>query len=462
MDWKQLLVYISGSVEKELLLRLEYLVAENRLLRDQIKRRVQLSDAERRTLAEIGKKLSTRALEAVAHIVKPDMILVCHRKLVAQKFDGTMHRKALGRPRVAPELEELVLRIARENRSWGYDRIQGALAPLGYTVGDQTVVSWTLPSMGPGDEYFYSFVVEVPADTVSGTEIVNFDYRASWWDTILTGTITGTMVLSNTGEPITTVVQEVGLVDSFKTVTPTLLLPGEGHVLTYVVHVANSSPVNFTDVEMNDLLPWASTTYNRDAVASAGTVISDIVNIYWTGDVAAFSEERITFTVMVDDFFEGTITNTATITHSSLSTDVVRYAVTYVTDDPVLRISKTASPSPVGLGEELLYTIRVTNLGQQATELVVTDVVPLNTSYVVGSASAGGQLVGGQMEWSLPVLQPEESVYLTFRVTVLEGEEVVNAEYGVTCVEGVTAVGEPVITPIFSSAERFFLPLIQR
>jgi putative transposase len=139
MDWKQLLMYISGTVEEELLLRIEYLVAENRILRDQIKGQVHLSDAERRTLAEIGKKLSKQALEEVASIVKPDTILAWHRKLVAQKFDGSKHRKSLGRPRIEPELQELVLRIARENRSWGYDRIQGALKHLGYTISDQTV-----------------------------------------------------------------------------------------------------------------------------------------------------------------------------------------------------------------------------------------------------------------------------------------------------------------------------------
>ena len=102
MDWKHLLVYLTGSVEEELLLRMEYLVAENRILRDQISSRVQLSDTERRNLAEIGKKLSKQALEEVATIVKPDTILAWHRKLVAQKFDGSQHRNYPGRPRVDP------------------------------------------------------------------------------------------------------------------------------------------------------------------------------------------------------------------------------------------------------------------------------------------------------------------------------------------------------------------------
>jgi putative transposase len=139
MDWKQLLVYISDSVEEELLMRIEYLVAENRILRDQITGRLRLTDAERKTLAAIGKKLSKQALEEVPSIVKPDTILARHRKLVAQKFDGSAHRKSLGRPRVAPELDELVLRMARKNRSWGYDRIVGTLQHLGFHISDQTV-----------------------------------------------------------------------------------------------------------------------------------------------------------------------------------------------------------------------------------------------------------------------------------------------------------------------------------
>src|SRR5213595_1551900 len=122
MDWKHLLAYISGTVDQELLLRNEYLVTENRILRNQIKGRVQLSDGERKTLAEIGQKLGKQALQEVVTIVKPDTILAWHRKLVAQKFDVSKQRKAPGRPTIDQELEALVIRMARENRSWGYDR----------------------------------------------------------------------------------------------------------------------------------------------------------------------------------------------------------------------------------------------------------------------------------------------------------------------------------------------------
>src|SRR5438874_4431038 len=139
MDWKRLLAYITGTVDQELLIRNEYLVTENRLLRQQITGRVRLTDAERKTLAEIGYKLGKQALAEVATIVKPDTILAWHRKLVAQKFDGSQQRPSPGRPTIDQELEALIVRIAQENRSWGYDRIVGALANLGLTVSAQTV-----------------------------------------------------------------------------------------------------------------------------------------------------------------------------------------------------------------------------------------------------------------------------------------------------------------------------------
>src|SRR5256712_13858710 len=139
MDWKTLLAYITGSVDQELLLRNEYLVTENRILRNHITGRVRLTDGERKALAEIGQKLGKQALQEVAKIVKPDTILGWQRKLVAQKCDGSQQRKAPGRPPIDQELEALVVRMARENRSWGYDRIVGALANLGYTLSDQTV-----------------------------------------------------------------------------------------------------------------------------------------------------------------------------------------------------------------------------------------------------------------------------------------------------------------------------------
>ncbi|MGH8067639.1 MAG: hypothetical protein ACRERE_20905 [Candidatus Entotheonellia bacterium] len=91
MDWKPWLAYISSSVDQELLVRNEYLLTENRILRQQIRGGVRLSDGKRKTLAEIAKKLGRQALAEVATIVKPETILAWHRTLVAKMFDSSPH-----------------------------------------------------------------------------------------------------------------------------------------------------------------------------------------------------------------------------------------------------------------------------------------------------------------------------------------------------------------------------------
>ena len=139
MDWRHLLAYMSGTVDQELLLRHEYLVTENRILRNQLKGRIRLSDGERKALAAIGHRLGKQALQEVAQVVKPDTILGWHRRLVAQTFDGSTRRQSPGRPKTDAMLEDLIVRMAQDNRSWGYDRMVGALANLGYTISDQTV-----------------------------------------------------------------------------------------------------------------------------------------------------------------------------------------------------------------------------------------------------------------------------------------------------------------------------------
>ena len=138
MDWARILAYITGTVDQELLLRNEYLAAENRILKAQLKTPLRLTDAERMTLAEIAYRLGRKALEDVANVVKPDTLLGWYRRLIARKFDGSKSRRYPGRPRIDDEIEKLVVRMAKENSDWGYDRIVGAMADLGYRLSDQT------------------------------------------------------------------------------------------------------------------------------------------------------------------------------------------------------------------------------------------------------------------------------------------------------------------------------------
>lgn len=136
-----MLAYVTGSVDGELLARNEYLVTENRILRNQIKGRIRLTDPERISLAEAAKRLGRKALAEVAQIVRPETILAWHRRLIAQKFDGSKNRAAARGGSTNHEIEDLILRLARENRSWGYRRIAGALSNLGHKVCHQTVAN---------------------------------------------------------------------------------------------------------------------------------------------------------------------------------------------------------------------------------------------------------------------------------------------------------------------------------
>src|SRR5258708_31408198 len=103
--WLRLLAYVTGSVKQELLLQNEYLAAENRILRAKLPSRLRLSDPERATLAEIGKRLGRKALREVARVAQPDTILAWYRKLIARKFDGFPYRQYPGQPRIHRSLE---------------------------------------------------------------------------------------------------------------------------------------------------------------------------------------------------------------------------------------------------------------------------------------------------------------------------------------------------------------------
>ena len=139
MSWKMRLESVSESVNDHLRLRNDYLMAENRILRHQIDGRVQLTDSKRKALAELGAKLGKQALEAIATVARPDTILAWNRTFADQQVDTSEPPQSVGRPRVDKEIEDLVVCMARENRTWGYDRIQGALTHLGYMISDQAV-----------------------------------------------------------------------------------------------------------------------------------------------------------------------------------------------------------------------------------------------------------------------------------------------------------------------------------
>ena len=139
--WQLFFLILSGMVNHRQQEIIEFQNAQIRtLLENMGRRRILLTDDQRRVLAAKGKALGRRALMELTTIVTPDTILRWHRRLIAAKWDySKRRRKSPGRPAVADATARLVLQMAKENPGWGYDRIQGALANLGLPISDTSV-----------------------------------------------------------------------------------------------------------------------------------------------------------------------------------------------------------------------------------------------------------------------------------------------------------------------------------
>ena len=135
--WQLLLLILAGWINRDQQDAIEYLLTENQVLREKLgKRRILLNDDQRRRWAVKGKVLGRKSLGKLAKIVRPDTLLRWHRELIARKWDHSDKRQSVGRPRIRQQIVDLALRMAQENPSWGYDRIQGALANLGFHISD--------------------------------------------------------------------------------------------------------------------------------------------------------------------------------------------------------------------------------------------------------------------------------------------------------------------------------------
>jgi putative transposase len=134
-------IAIAGWMNQKQQYAIDYLREENRVLREQLgTRRLRFTDDQRRRLAAKAKLVGRRLLNDIADLVKPDTLLAWHRKLIAEKYDGSANR-APGRPRTAAEIEKLVVQMAEENRDWGYRRILGAMSNLGHNLARSTIAN---------------------------------------------------------------------------------------------------------------------------------------------------------------------------------------------------------------------------------------------------------------------------------------------------------------------------------
>jgi hypothetical protein len=139
-----LLAMMAGWLNRHQQQAIEYLKAENSILRDELlkatgKKRILLNDSQKRRLAILGRGLGRKLLGEICTVFSPASIMKWHFKLVAMKYDGTQHRKKYGRPQITDELRNLIIKLAKANRDWGSIRIQGQLKYLGYKVCPKTI-----------------------------------------------------------------------------------------------------------------------------------------------------------------------------------------------------------------------------------------------------------------------------------------------------------------------------------
>ncbi len=140
--WHVAFVALCGWVNQRQQQIIEFQNAQiETLLKLHGRKRILLTDDQRRMLAVKAFALGRQALHQLTTIVTPDTILRWHRELVAKKWDHSDKRQAVGRPRIRQEIVDLIVRFAKENPNWGYDRIQGALANVGYDISDSTIAN---------------------------------------------------------------------------------------------------------------------------------------------------------------------------------------------------------------------------------------------------------------------------------------------------------------------------------
>jgi len=136
-----LVLFVAGWLQRAQADAIAYLLAENRVLRAALGgTRLRLSVADKRLLAEKGRPLGMRMLRTLASLATPETNFRWYRQLVARKYDDSRERSTPGRQKeTATDVEKRLLAMARDNPSWGYTRLRGALANLGHELARNTI-----------------------------------------------------------------------------------------------------------------------------------------------------------------------------------------------------------------------------------------------------------------------------------------------------------------------------------
>ncbi len=139
--WQLIVIILASWINRQQQQKIDCLETQLAVVKEQFgNKRILLTDDQRRRIAVKGKALGREQLSQIGTLFTPDTILRWHRQLVAQKWDYSDRKeKKPGRPRIRQVIIDLTVKFAKENPTWGYDRIQGELAKVGYRISDTTV-----------------------------------------------------------------------------------------------------------------------------------------------------------------------------------------------------------------------------------------------------------------------------------------------------------------------------------
>ena len=140
--WLTLVTCLAYCIDEELYKAIDYLREQVRVLlehQEKEDRRILLSNSQRMRVAAKAKRLSRKMLEQCTELFTPDTVMRWYRKLIAEKYDGSHNRTYAGRPQIAQEIVDLVIRFKEENPRWGYKKIRDQVVYLGYTICKSSV-----------------------------------------------------------------------------------------------------------------------------------------------------------------------------------------------------------------------------------------------------------------------------------------------------------------------------------
>jgi uncharacterized repeat protein (TIGR01451 family) len=297
------------------------------------------------------------------------------------------------------------------------------------------VVSWSIGSLGVGEQVTRTMVVETNEDLTDGTVINNGQYGADSEE--LSRPVMGMPVETRVGVPV---------LEISKTVYPDPVR--SGGTLTYTLEVKNNGGIKATGVTISDRVP-VNTVF--DGASDGGEETDGVV----TWSITELGSEESVERTMVVMVAEGLADRTEIenleygVNCQEVPEGVTGPAVSTTVREPVVSIEKNDEPDPVLPGAELTYAIEVSNDGGwEATEVVITDRIPADTTF--HWASDGGELTGDVVSWTVGSLEPGNSVERTLVVTVSGGlsdnSVIDNDQYGVQSLDLGPVMGTPITT----------------